>query len=53
MVLETLGLLRDLAHTARLEAAIGPMFAGERINVTEGRAVLHTPCAIAARRPSS
>ena len=42
IVLETLGLLRDLAHTARLEAAIGRMFAGERINTTEGRAVLHT-----------
>jgi glucose-6-phosphate isomerase len=42
IVLETLGLLRDLAHTARVEAAIGHMFAGERINTTERRAVLHT-----------
>ena len=42
IVAETLRLLHDLAHTARLEHAIGCMFAGERINTTEGRAVLHT-----------
>ncbi|MGH8590450.1 MAG: hypothetical protein ACREXX_14290 [Gammaproteobacteria bacterium] len=42
IVAETLPLLHDLAHTARLGHAIGRMFAGERINTTEGRAVLHT-----------
>ena len=42
IVAETVRLLHDLAHTARLEHAIGRMFAGERINTTEGRAVLHT-----------
>jgi glucose-6-phosphate isomerase len=42
IVPETLRLLHDLAHTARLGHAIGRMFAGERINTTEGRAVLHT-----------
>ena len=42
IVPETLGLLLDLAHTARLGHAIGRMFAGESINTTEGRAVLHT-----------
>ncbi len=42
IVAETLGLLVDLAHTVRLDIAIGRMFGGERINTTEGRAVLHT-----------
>ncbi|MGH8564407.1 MAG: glucose-6-phosphate isomerase [Gammaproteobacteria bacterium] len=42
IVAETLRLLHDLARTARLEHAIGRMFAGERINTTEGRAVMHT-----------
>jgi glucose-6-phosphate isomerase len=42
IVAETLCLLHDLAHTARLGHAIERMFAGERINTTEGRAVLHT-----------
>ncbi len=42
IVAETVRLLYDLAHTARLGHAIGRMFAGERINTTEGRAVLHT-----------
>jgi glucose-6-phosphate isomerase len=42
IVAETRRLLVDLAHAARLEHAIGRMFAGERINTTEGRAVLHT-----------
>ncbi|MCA1850992.1 MAG: glucose-6-phosphate isomerase, partial [Beggiatoa sp.] len=42
IVAETLRLLVNLAHTARLGHAIGGMFAGERINTTEGRAVLHT-----------
>jgi glucose-6-phosphate isomerase len=42
IVAETLCLLHDLAHTTRLGHAIERMFAGERINTTEGRAVLHT-----------
>ncbi len=42
IVEETLRLLLDLARAARLEDAIGRMFAGERINTTEARAVLHT-----------
>jgi glucose-6-phosphate isomerase len=39
---ETLVLLMDLAKASGLEEAIAAMFAGEAINVTEGRAVLHT-----------
>ncbi|MDX1906677.1 MAG: glucose-6-phosphate isomerase [Bacteroidia bacterium] len=39
---ETMDLLRDLAHACELPAAIQAMFAGEAINMTEGRAVLHT-----------
>ncbi|MDQ3775313.1 MAG: glucose-6-phosphate isomerase [Pseudomonadota bacterium] len=42
IVAETVRLLHDLAHTARLGHAIERMFAGEHINTTEGRAVLHT-----------
>jgi len=38
----TLGLLFDLARAAGVEQLRDAMFAGERINVTEGRAVLHT-----------
>jgi glucose-6-phosphate isomerase len=38
---ETIALLCDLARQAALPAAIASMFAGEKINVTEGRAVLH------------
>ena len=38
---ETLALLSDLAQQADLERNIAAMFAGERINVTEDRAVLH------------
>ncbi len=38
---ETLRLLLDLAHQADLESWRARMFAGERINVTEDRAVLH------------
>lgn len=45
---ETLGLLGELAEQVNLEAARDAMFAGERINVTEDRAVLHT----ALRRPA-
>jgi glucose-6-phosphate isomerase len=39
---ETLQLLRDLAEDCHLNEAIEAMFTGEKINVTEGRAVLHT-----------
>ena len=38
---ETLALLLDLARRARLEEWRDRMFAGEKINITEGRAVLH------------
>ncbi len=46
---ETIALLVDLANAAGLRPRIDAMFAGERINVTEDRAVLH----IALRAPSS
>ncbi|MCO6008879.1 glucose-6-phosphate isomerase [Actinoallomurus purpureus] len=39
---ETLRLLRDLAEARRIADLRDAMFAGEKINVTEGRAVLHT-----------
>ena len=39
---ETLRLLVALAHRAGLRERIDAMFRGEKINVTEGRAVLHT-----------
>lgn len=39
---ETLNLLFTLAHEAKLEAKIKAMFAGNIINTTEKRAVLHT-----------
>jgi len=39
---ETMQLLRDLATEAGLLEAIERMFSGDRINVTENRAVLHT-----------
>lgn len=45
---ETLELLGKLADEVNLEAARDAMFAGEHINVTEDRAVLHT----ALRRPA-
>ena len=38
----TIGLLLDLAREARLEERRDAMLRGERINVTEDRAVLHT-----------
>ncbi|MCP3426100.1 glucose-6-phosphate isomerase [Rothia sp. AR01] len=44
---ETVGLLLDLAREAGVERRRDAMFAGEHINVTEDRAVLHT----ALRRP--
>ncbi|MGY2895741.1 glucose-6-phosphate isomerase [Deinococcus sp. UYEF24] len=39
---ETLKLLADLARETGVEAKRAAMFAGEKINVTEDRAVLHT-----------
>ena len=38
---ETIGLLLELARSRNLEAARAAMFAGEHINITENRAVLH------------
>lgn len=46
---ETLRLLRDLAEEVGLRARIEAMFGGEKINVTENRAVLH----VALRAPRS
>ena len=46
---ESLDLLVKLADEARLSSAIQDMFAGEKINKTESRAVLHT----ALRAPKS
>ncbi len=45
---ETLDLLRQLAAESGLRARIDAMFRGEKINVTEGRAVLH----VALRAPA-
>jgi glucose-6-phosphate isomerase len=39
---ETMDLLRRLALAAEIEGRRAAMFSGEKINVTEGRAVLHT-----------
>src|SRR6185295_3816535 len=44
---ETLDLLMQLADESGLRARIDAMFAGEKINVTENRAVLH----VALRAP--
>ena len=44
---ETLRLLMQLANESMLKARIDAMFRGEKINVTEGRAVLH----VALRAP--
>src|SRR5512132_4030148 len=44
---ETLNLLLQLAHESRLRERIGAMFRGDKINVTENRAVLH----VALRAP--
>ncbi len=39
---KTLELLLNLAEESQLKEAIGKMFSGDKINETEGRAVLHT-----------
>ena len=46
---DTLKLLFELAEESGLRARIDAMFRGEKINVTEGRAVLH----VALRAPKS
>ncbi|WP_024871666.1 glucose-6-phosphate isomerase [Tolumonas lignilytica] len=48
---ETLDLLIDLAHEVDLRAGIDAMFNGEKINQTEGRAVLHTALRNRSNRP--
>jgi glucose-6-phosphate isomerase len=48
---ETMTLLRALAREAGVEAMRERMFAGEPINVTEGRAVLHVALRNRAQRP--
>ncbi|MGE5505439.1 MAG: glucose-6-phosphate isomerase [Actinomycetota bacterium] len=48
---ETMGLLADLAAQAGVEQARGRMFAGEPINATERRAVLHTALRNRSERP--
>ena len=46
---ETVRLLLDLANSSNLRQRIDAMFAGEKINITENRAVLH----VALRAPES
>jgi glucose-6-phosphate isomerase len=48
---ETMGLLFDLARAAELEHCRTRMFAGDRINVTENRAVLHIALRNRSNRP--
>jgi glucose-6-phosphate isomerase len=48
---ETLQLLRELAEACGLKDAIDRMFAGDRINETENRAVLHTALRNRANTP--
>jgi len=48
---ETLALLFELARLAALPEMINQMFSGEKINVTEKRAVLHTALRNRSNRP--
>ena len=48
---ETFGLLLDLAKQAKVEAMRDAMFSGEKINITEDRAVLHIALRNRANRP--
>lgn len=48
---ETLPLLFQLAREAKIESARDKMFAGEKINITENRAVLHTALRNRANTP--
>jgi glucose-6-phosphate isomerase len=47
----TLGLLLDLAREADVEGWIGRLFAGERVNTSEGRPALHVALRGPADRP--
>jgi glucose-6-phosphate isomerase len=51
IVAETMPLLCDLARTAGVEAMRDQMFAGEPINLTEGRPVLHVALRNFSSRP--
>jgi glucose-6-phosphate isomerase len=51
VTVETLSLLQDLAGACGLKDAIGKLFAGEPINETENRAVLHTALRNRANTP--
>ncbi|HUZ77938.1 MAG TPA: glucose-6-phosphate isomerase [Chloroflexota bacterium] len=48
---ETMALLLDLAQQAQVVQWIGRMFAGEKINITEDRAVLHIALRNRSNRP--
>ena len=48
---QTIALLIQLAKECKLDEAIKAMFAGEKINVTEGRQVLHTALRNQSDRP--
>ncbi|MCA5004031.1 glucose-6-phosphate isomerase [Sphingobacterium bovistauri] len=48
---ETLALLIQLAKECKLDEAINAMFSGEKINVTEGRQVLHTALRNQSNKP--
>ena len=48
---ETMSLLLDLARQANLATHIEAMFSGEKINITENRAVLHVALRNRANRP--
>ena len=48
---ETVKLLIDLANEVGLRKMIDAMFSGEKINITEGRAVLHTALRNRSNRP--
>ncbi len=48
---DTMRILVDLAHAARVGRAIRRMFTGEKINVTEDRAVLHVALRNRSNRP--
>ena len=48
---ETMNLLRQLAEQAGINDAIGKLFSGNKINGTEGRAVLHTALRNRSNKP--
>jgi glucose-6-phosphate isomerase len=48
---KTMALLVDLANQANLAGAMDAMFSGQRINITEGRAVLHVALRNRSNRP--